>query len=70
LWDKLSFSAAKIAKEFRYNNKRIGKSRKKIRISLPVAKQAYHHIPTPRRHINVEDYKGLKGKKELKGIID
>lgn len=27
-------------------------------------------IPTPRRHINVEDYKGLNGKKELKGIID
>ena len=27
-------------------------------------------IPTPRKHINVEDYKGLKGKKELKGIID
>ena len=27
-------------------------------------------IPTPMRHINVEDYKGLNGKKELKGIID
>ena len=27
-------------------------------------------IPALRRHINVEDYKGLKGKKELKGIID
>ncbi len=27
-------------------------------------------IPTPRRHLNAEDYKGLKGKKELKGIID
>ncbi len=27
-------------------------------------------IPTPMRHINVEDYKGLKGKNELKGIID
>ena len=27
-------------------------------------------IPTPRRHINVKDYKGLNGKKELKGVID
>ncbi len=27
-------------------------------------------IPELRRNINVEDYKGLKGKKELKGIID
>ncbi|MBR1800372.1 MAG: carboxypeptidase regulatory-like domain-containing protein [Bacteroidaceae bacterium] len=39
--------------------------------SMTIRMKAFSLItPELRRNINVEDYKGLKGKKELKGIID
>ena len=39
--------------------------------SMTIRMKAFSLItPELRRHINVKDYKGLKGKKELEGIID